>query len=132
MTGLSTKTRRQVADRDKGRCLRCGMRGTNIQHRIGRGAGGTSRPEVNGLAALVTLCGSGTTGCHGHITEHPTEAYETGWAIRRSFSGRACDVPLVDLYERTFYLSDSGDLTYLNDVPGLYPVNPSDYQPPWS
>lgn len=113
MTGLSTKVRRQVADRDRGRCLRCGARGTNIQHRIGRGMGGTSRTEVSGLAALVTLCGSGTTGCHGYITAHPEEAYETGWAIRRSSAEHASEIPLLDLDGRQFFLTDEGDLVYV-------------------
>lgn len=113
MTGLSTKVRRQVADRDRGMCLRCGARGTNVQHRIGRGMGGTSRADVNDLAALVTLCGSGTTGCHGHITSHPEEAYATGWAIRRSAVTSASEIPLVDLEGRQFFLTDEGGLVYV-------------------
>lgn len=118
MTGLSTKTRRLVADRDRGMCLRCGARGTNVQHRIGRGMGGTSRAEVNDLSALVTMCGSGTTGCHGHITANPTEAYATGWAIRRSASERPSEVPLTDLQGRQFFLTEEGGLVYLTHAPG--------------
>lgn len=117
MTGLSTKVRRQVAERDRGWCRRCGARGTNVQHRIGRGMGGTSRVDVSSLAALVTLCGSGTTGCHGYLTEHPEEAYATGWAIRRSSPELASEVPLVDLEGRQFFLTDEGDLIFTGRPP---------------
>ncbi|HEV2927835.1 MAG TPA: hypothetical protein VGW74_04015, partial [Propionibacteriaceae bacterium] len=27
------------------------------------------------------LCGSATTGCHGHVEAHPDEAKKHGWAI---------------------------------------------------
>ena len=117
MTGLSTKVRRQVADRDRGCCLRCGARGTNVQHRIGRGMGGTSRAEVNDLAALVTLCGSGTTGCHGYITAHPEEAYATGWAIRRSTTEHASEIPLTDFDGRQLFLTEEGGLIYTGHTP---------------
>jgi hypothetical protein len=117
VTGLSTKVRRQVADRDRGTCLRCGARGTNVQHRIGRGMGGTSRSDVSELAALVTLCGSGTTGCHGHITTHPEESYATGWAIRRSDATPASEIPLTDLHGSRFFLTEEGDIVPVDGWP---------------
>lgn len=30
---------------------------------------------------LILLCGTGTTGCHGHVHAHPKEAYERGWLV---------------------------------------------------
>jgi hypothetical protein len=106
-----------VTARDNGSCLRCSAPGTNVHHRIGRGMGGTSRRDVNDLAALVTLCGSGTTGCHGWVTEHPAEAYALGWAIRRSETTHPSEIPLTDLYGRRFFLTEEGALVYLNGQP---------------
>ena len=55
------------------RCARCGKDVTyiqsSIQHRKARGMGGTNDPSINSPANLIVLCGSGTTGCHGH--HHP-------------------------------------------------------------
>lgn len=125
MTGLSTKTRRAIAERDRGRCLRCGHWGTNVQHRIGRGMGGTSRREVNeDLASLVTMCGSGTTGCHGWATEHPAEAYATGWAIRRSSRELPSEIPLVDLTGRQLFLTEEGHVIYTATA-GFLPGDPA-------
>lgn len=58
-------------------CERCGIRATNFHHRKNRSQGG-----LNELSNALLLCGSGTTGCHGWITEHPAEAYEMGWSVR--------------------------------------------------
>jgi hypothetical protein len=99
---LSTKLRRAVKDRDGGICLRCLRRSTNIHHRVG----GT--PRIETLPALVSLCGSGTTECHGFITEHPTYSYESGWAIRRSDPRPPSTISLTDLYGHTFHLTDDG------------------------
>ena len=112
MTGISAKTRRLVHERDRFTCRRCGVYGNNIHHRIGRGMGGTKREDVNSLAALVTLCGSGTTGCHGWITEHPEEAYRLGWSIRRSEPDPAESIPLVDKYGQFFWLTEDGGVIY--------------------
>lgn len=43
--------------------------------------GGTSRPAANALSNLITLCGSGTTGCHGWVESYPTAARELGLAV---------------------------------------------------
>lgn len=47
----------------------------NWHHR--RSAGRVWTP-ANGLH----LCGSGTTGCHGWITEHPRDSRDHGWSLR--------------------------------------------------
>lgn len=60
--------------RREGTCL--GVAG-NWHHR--KSAGRVWTPS-NGLH----LCGSGTTGCHGWITEHPADAYKNGWMVRSS------------------------------------------------
>lgn len=75
--------------RDGERCFRCARRlrweGRGIEwsmhHRRPRGAGGTSLAWVGMAANALTLCGSGTTGCHGWVESHRTEALELGYLI---------------------------------------------------
>ena len=66
---IPTKLRTQVLKRDDYHCVRCGRDITNgdysLQHRDPRGAGGSR--YANTMANLVTLCGSATTLCHGHV-----------------------------------------------------------------
>lgn len=33
---------------------------------------------------LLTLCGSGTTGCHGWVHAHPNRAYQLGYLVSMS------------------------------------------------
>lgn len=74
--------------RDDARCARCGADladtgwGYSLHHRKPRGMGGTKDPRSNDPRNLIHLCGSGTTGCHGHVESHRTQAYETGWLLR--------------------------------------------------
>lgn len=54
--------------RDEGACRACGLKGLpNLtrHHLVGRGQRGDD-VDVN----IVPLCGSGTTGCHGSLTDH--------------------------------------------------------------
>lgn len=89
MTSVSTDVADLILERDNHSCLACargvgGDRGTDysIQHRIPAGAGGSTHPFVTSLANLITLCGSGTTGCHGRVESERTEAQHYGFAIR--------------------------------------------------
>lgn len=71
-----------VRARDKGTCARCGSdRDLTTHHRRNRGMGGSRWPGINLPANLLTLCGSGTTGCHGWVTDHPAEARDLGLAV---------------------------------------------------
>jgi hypothetical protein len=108
MTGIPLKTRELVRERDRGSCRRCGKPGNNIHHRITRGMGGSRRAEVNDLSVLVTLCGSGTTGCHGYVTSHPAYAFESGWSIRRSNPEDPETIPVHDLAGRQIFFFDDG------------------------
>lgn len=48
----------------------------SIHHRLLRSQGGTNAP-----ANLLTLCGSGVTGCHGWVHANPGIAYELGLLV---------------------------------------------------
>lgn len=63
-------------------CVVCLRPATNWHERLPRGRGGPRDPFN-----AVPLCGSGTTGCHGYVTEHPE------WARRHRLTipGRMID-----------------------------------------
>lgn len=46
--------------------------------------GGTSRPDVHAAYALLLLCGSGTTGCHGYIESHRALGRYSGWLVTQA------------------------------------------------
>lgn len=85
--------------RSGGRCERCGKplegQTASAHHRRGRGAGGTSLTDVDDWPTLLLLCGSGTTGCHGHVEHNRTEAYEAGWLVRRNGQALPAEVPVL-------------------------------------
>lgn len=43
--------------------------------------GGSRWPGINLPSNLLTLCGSGTTGCHGWVEGHPEWAKAQGWSV---------------------------------------------------
>lgn len=71
---------RIVTERDNNicqRCLRdCGTGVTSRDHRKNRSQGGLTTPSN-----LQVLGGTGTTGCHGWVTEHPFAAVRDGWTV---------------------------------------------------
>ena len=116
-TGPDRETVMQVLVRDGYRCVRCGAlaqgaRGVvwSLQHRKKRSAGVDNR-HCN----LIVLCGSGTTGCHGWVEDHPTLAeHEGGWSVSRYAKPENVPV-LVDRGSRWTYLTESGE--YSDDPP---------------
>ncbi len=87
---VSTKTRAQLHERAQGCCERCGRYGANnAHHRRNQSQGG---PDT--LSNLMLLCGSGTTGCHGFITEHPLIAIDEGATIPRGDQREPHEVPV--------------------------------------
>lgn len=113
-TGPDAATVEVVLERDAHKCRWCGFgisgergRDWSLQHRRPRRMGGDPRPDTNSPANLVTVHGSGTTGCHGHIETHRAEAIHHGFLLY------ADDVPaerpiLVDGESRWLYLTDDG------------------------
>lgn len=77
VTAAERNTRKVVKARSNGLCEVCGRaEGANMHHRKNRSQGGPWTPEN-----ILHLCGSGTTGCHGSITENVRVARERGWSI---------------------------------------------------
>lgn len=79
-SGIPVKLRQQILERDDHTCTRCGTPiyegDYSLHHRLPRGRGGTATPEN-----LVTLCGSGTTGCHQVIESYRAKATVEGWLV---------------------------------------------------
>jgi hypothetical protein len=62
--------------RDDNRCVRCmeWIRNGSRHHRKLRSQGGENTAQN-----LILLCGSGTTGCHGWVHSHISEAIDAGY-----------------------------------------------------
>jgi len=98
---VPTAQRDKLRDRSAGMCEICGIApATNWHHRKNRSQGGG-----NELSNAMHLCGSGTTGCHGRVTENPAEAYHFGWSVR---SGQDPAVVPCWIGWRWVFLRDDG------------------------
>lgn len=92
MTGPKRTVRAEVARRDGGMCVVCGLQvvdpeslapwaNWSLQHRVARGMGGSKAPGINGPVNLITVCGDGTSGCHGRIESQRDWARRLGYAV---------------------------------------------------
>lgn len=72
------------------RCVACPNRAQS-QHHLDGGTGRKSSPTV-------PLCGTGTTGCHGKITDHSNGWRDVAQAIRDHVAG---DPALVEFVDKT-------------------------------
>lgn len=105
---ITPATRRLLRQRSDGVCEQCGMElATNAHHRKNK-----SQLGSDSLSNLLHLCGSGTTGCHGYITEHHAESYLKGWSVRSTEDPR--EIPV--LYRGSLVTLD--DLGGIEDYPG--------------
>jgi 5-methylcytosine-specific restriction endonuclease McrA len=81
---IPAKLRALVLERDGYACARCRqlLQGNyySLHHRLPRGRGGKHTAEN-----LVTLCGSGTMGCHGDVESHRQKATDDGWLVPSGF-----------------------------------------------
>ena len=88
-TGPRPEVVERCLERAQYSCEPCGaltgdVRGVDwsVHHRLPRRMGGTKRAVVNAPSALLIVCGSGTTGCHGRIESYREAAYERGLILR--------------------------------------------------
>lgn len=104
MSSIPAKIRTALRDRSHELCEKCGKSyANNAHHRINKSQGGR-----NVLSNLLMLCGSGVTGCHGWVTEHPKESYENGWSVRSG--GDPVVEPVVYRGDRKVLLGDDGSV----------------------
>ena len=102
---ITQATRRLLEQRSGGVCELCrSARATNAHHRMPRGMGGTKR-DIETVAWLLHLCGSGTTGCHGMIERDRERAYLNGWLLRKH---QRPETSHVTIYGAIVYLTDDG------------------------
>lgn len=116
---VSRDERAAVYARDGGRCLGCGATSPlNVQHRQARGMGGRHGAAVGPSRAapnLLTLCGSGTTGCHGWATMHPTSATTLGWSVPGYADAAAVPCYILDNGTRQWRnLNEDGSWSYVD------------------
>lgn len=110
-----------VLSRDESACFRCGsgirarMRGLDwsIHHRRPRGAGGSRLPWVNRPANLLTLCGSGVTGCHGWVESNRDRAREEGFLVPLNGLALPADVMVRHHMWGPALLGDDGSLSFV-------------------
>lgn len=115
---VSRATKAELYERALHCCEVCGVHGaTNAHHRVNQSQGGRDT-----LGNLMLVCGSGTTGCHGRITVHPTWAKTQGYTVPGTFE--PCDIPVVRFSRWTgatevVLLDDHGGITPTDRTPGL-------------
>lgn len=97
MSDIPTAMRTLVKDREKNRCLRCGVPGTDIQHRMRRREGG------HHLWNLVFMCHA----CHMWAHANPALARPFGWVIS-VHNRRPETVPLYTYYGEWITLTPEG------------------------
>lgn len=121
---IPVASKRIVDERDAGRCVRCGRfvgDWKSRHHRVSKGAGGSKREWINSPSNLITLCGSGTTGCHGWVTENTTRAREFGgWCLNRNGLDDPRTFPVLYL-GRWVLLDDDGRIRDAPQVDGSAP-----------
>lgn len=113
-TGPDRSTRELVKLREDWRCCVCGKpvydQQASIHHRRNRAAGGTSDPALNRPSNLLLVCGTGSTGCHGDLTDNRqrTVALDAGWIVSTNSSDEPIQVPVHHALFGLVYLDDEG------------------------
>jgi hypothetical protein len=113
------ETKADVIKRD-GCCVVCGRSEgviLDVHHRIARGCGGASRPEIAyGMANLVTLCRQD----HEAAEANPDEARATGLRVDRGVDPASIPVLRVESHRSAAY--DNGWLVHQGANPREVPV----------
>ncbi len=109
MTAVSPAVRETVLIRAGYVCERCygpldGVHGYSLQHRAARRMGGSKLAHLGDPTNLLALDGSGVTGCHGWVEDHPAEAYSLGLALRTGWNPD--QTPYCDVHGRWWLLID--------------------------
>ena len=105
--------------RDGERCFMCRKPlrfedrgfGWSMHHRKPKGMGGTADRSLSSPANALTLCGSGTTGCHGWVEHVRARAVGMGLLISRHGVGDEFDPSRVRVQRRDgswWLLTDNG------------------------
>lgn len=106
------ESRRLVIERANGLCERCGLSVAgvpySIHHRRTAGMGGSKDPASHAPSNLLLLDGSGTTGCHGWVTTHFAESFETGLVVSRWQNPAEIPVLVFMHAPRKVLLDDNG------------------------
>jgi hypothetical protein len=88
---------------------------SSIHHRINRGSGGSAKLERASL--LVRICGSGTTNCHGWVTNEPRQAGRWGWLLPKNNPDINPEQERILTYHGWVLLDDSGNrVPYIGEV----------------
>lgn len=115
-TGPDQATRQLVLERDNHQCGSCGDhlagRPWSLQHRRGRGRGGTSNPAINRASNLITLCGSATSpdGCHLRAERRDRDMIADGFVVSLNSRQDPTDIPVQHHLHGWVLLRDDGSV----------------------
>lgn len=119
-TGPVRTTRDLVMERDDFRCVVCGRiivatADWSIHHRRNRGSGGSSDPRINAPSNLLLVCGSGSTLCHGDLTDNAQRdaALAAGWVVSLNSKQDPAEVPVLHSQYGPCLLADDGSVVPL-------------------
>lgn len=108
--------KRLCAARDGGKCVRCLGEAVDVHHRRVRGMGGSSDPDITGMANLVSLCRI----CHDHVHANPAESYETGFLVKTGYDPAGVPLKIGSGYlNLVIWLSPDGGMKRMNGVCGF-------------
>ena len=123
-TGPTRATRELVLERDDYTCALCGKailgKPYSLQHRRAKGMGGSSRPDANSPAVLITLCGSATSpdGCHLWCEQRNAEAEDLGFVIPVNSDVDPATVPVHHCTFGMVFLLHDGTVKPVPDMDG--------------
>ena len=69
-----------------------------------------SFPGLHEASNVIDVCGSGSTGCHGWIHEHPKEALANGWLVS-GYDDQPETVPILTAQHGWVLLDNNGNWT---------------------